>query len=71
MPPSQSRQDFIPDRPSIGGSRIDTAFVIQEIDEIAGPSERRVDLGYVENDEIHRNATEKGNPPAAEAARPT
>src|SRR5207245_8465463 len=67
--PAESGQDLVADRPSIGRSRIDAVIVPQKLDEPAGPRDRRVDVGYVENDEIHRNSAKKGNPLAAEAAR--
>src|SRR5712664_3690650 len=65
----ESGQDLVTDRAGIPGSRIDAVILAQELDKFAGPRQCGVDVRYVENDEIHRNSANKGNPLAAEAAR--
>jgi hypothetical protein len=67
--PAKSGQDLIADRAGIGRCRIDAVVVVQEIDEAARSRKRRVGVRDVENDEIHRNSTEKRKPFTAEAAR--
>src|SRR6202030_3937038 len=50
---------------------IDAVILVQQLDEPTGAREHRGDVGYVENCEIHRNATEKRYSLAAGAARAT
>ena len=69
--PAEGGQDLVTDRASVGGGGIDAVILVQQLDEPTGPREHRVDVGYVENCEIHRNATEKRYSLAAGAARAT
>ena len=69
--PAESSQNLVADRAGIGGGGIDPVILVQQLDEPAGPHETRVDVGYVENYEIHRDATEERHSFAADAARAT